>query len=73
VRRGRLLGVGDGQDLEIAAAEREDTVVGADPNVPATASVAQPVLAGQPVDGGVEVDRRPDDVVDAQRASRRDG
>ena len=64
-RGGRLLGVGDGQHLEVAAAEREDAVVRADPDVAPAAGVAQPVLAREAVRGGVEVDRRPDDVVDA--------
>ena len=64
-RGGRLLGVGDGQQLEVAAAEREDAVVRADADVPAAAGVAQPVLAREPVRGLVEVGRRPDDVVDA--------
>jgi hypothetical protein len=47
--------------------------VRADPDVAPAAAVAQPVLAGQAFRGGVEVDRRPDDVVDAQRATRRGG
>ena len=57
--------VGDGDHLEVAAAQREDAVVRADPDVAPAAGGAQPVLAGQAVGRGVEVARGPDDVVDA--------
>jgi hypothetical protein len=72
-RSGRLLRVGDGQQLEVAAAEREDPVVRADPDVAPAAGLAQSVLACEPIRGAAQIDRRPDDVVDAQRVTRRGG
>ena len=51
--------VGDGQHLEVAAAQREDAVVRADPDVAAAAAGGQPVLVGEAVGGGVEVAARP--------------
>jgi hypothetical protein len=58
--------VGDGQHFQVAAAQGEDAVVRADPDVPAAAAVGQPVLAGEAIRRRVQVGRDPDDVVDAQ-------
>jgi hypothetical protein len=63
--------VGDGDDLEVAAAESEDAVAGADPDVATAAARAQPVLADEALGGGVQVVGDPDDVVDAQCVTRR--
>jgi hypothetical protein len=58
--------VGDSDELEVAAAESEDAVVRADPDVATAAAGAQPVVADEAVGGGVEVVGDPDDVIDAQ-------
>jgi len=65
----RLVGVGDGQHLEVAAAEGEDAVVRADPDVPPAAAIGQPVLVGEAVGRRMQVVGDPDDVVDAHGAS----
>ena len=62
--RGRLGGVGDGEHLEVAAAERQHAVVRADALVAPAAGVGEAVLGGQPRRRPGEVGRRPDDVVD---------
>jgi hypothetical protein len=64
-RRGRLVGVGDGDQLQVAAAERDDAVVRALPDVAPAPDGLQPVLACEERGRGVEVAGGPEDVVDA--------
>jgi hypothetical protein len=58
--------VGDGDHLEVAAAQSEDAVVRADPDVAPAAALRQRVLVGEAVGRRVQVVGDPDDVVDAQ-------
>ena len=63
------LGVVDDRDqLEVAAAQRDDAVLGADAGVAAAAVGDEPVLGLQPRRGRVEVLRGVDHVVDAHAA-----
>lgn len=64
LRPRRLRGVGNRQDLQIAAAERNDPVVGAEPLVAPTSGGAEPVLGLQPGRSGIQIGRSDDDVID---------
>jgi hypothetical protein len=69
LRARRLVGVGDGEQLEVAAARRHDPVVRADAVVAPAADGDEPEALLYAARGRVEVRRRVDDVVDAHRGA----